>query len=151
MKSILIAIVLLLSNSISLDASAGEPKHLSDFPVLEEVLDFVNEASYDLDSYFKLVQIDEFQFDGMKCSKISASELKKFVKDKFSKVSNFYPDEGIPFNKAKGELDHYIGNANYQKCEIIENKDKYQIISHYFQSLEDDFPNLLIEFEKRIL
>ncbi|TNF27823.1 MAG: hypothetical protein EP319_10555 [Deltaproteobacteria bacterium] len=149
MKSLVALLILLLSLS-GFNASGSEFRRIADYPVLEEVLDFVNEASYDLDSYFKMEETESLVFDGMNCSEISAKELHSFIKKEFKKVQDFYPEEGIPFRKALSELDQLLGGNKYLKCERVEDKDKYQIISHFFQSVEEGLPSFKIEFEKRL-
>ncbi len=149
MKSIVALLILLLSLS-GFEASGSEFRRIADYPVLEEVLEFVNEASYDLDSYFKMEEIDQLVFDGMNCSKVSSKELRSFINEEFKKVQDFYPEEGIPFKKALSELDQFLGGNGYLKCERVEDKDKYQIISHFFQSEEEGLPVFKIEFEKRL-
>jgi len=149
MKSIIALLILVLSLSAPV-AKASEFRSIADYPVLEEVLDFVNEASYDLDSYFKMEEMEDLSFDSMSCSKVSAKELYQFIKKEFKKVNDFYPEEGVPFKQALIELDHFLGHNNYLKCERVEDKDKYQIISHFFQSVEEGLPSFKIEFEKRL-
>lgn len=149
MKSLIALLILLLSLS-GFNASGAEFRRIADYPVLEEVLDFVNEASYDLDSYFKMEEMEDLIFDGMSCSKISSKELQKFIQIEFKKVQDFYPEEGVPFRRALIQLDQFLGKNNYMRCERVEDKDKYQIISHYFQSIEEGLPSFKIEFEKRL-
>ncbi|TNE96406.1 MAG: hypothetical protein EP326_13415, partial [Deltaproteobacteria bacterium] len=62
MKSLVALLILLLSLS-GFNASGSEFRRIADYPVLEEVLDFVNEASYDLDSYFKMEETESLVFD----------------------------------------------------------------------------------------
>jgi len=149
MKSLIALLILLLSLS-GFNASGAEFRRIVDYPVLEEVLDFVNEASYDLDSYFKMEEMEDLIFDGMSCSNISSKELQKFIQNEFDKVQDFYPEEGVPFKRALIQLDQFLGKNNYMRCERVEDKDKYQIISHYFQSIEEGLPSFKIEFEKRL-
>lgn len=149
MKSLIALLILLLSLS-GFNASGAEFRRIADYPVLEEVLDFVNEASYDLDSYFKMEEMEDLIFDGMSCSNISSKELQKFIQIEFKKVQDFYPEEGVPFRRALIQLDQFLGKNNYMRCERVEDKDKYQIISHYFQSIEEGLPSFKIEFEKRL-
>ena len=98
MKSTFTLLILFLSLSIPA-AKGSNIKGISDYPVLVEVLDFVNEASYDLDSYFKMEEIEDLSLDSMSCSKISAKKLYKFIKGEFKKVNDFYPEEGVPFKQ----------------------------------------------------
>jgi hypothetical protein len=144
---VFILFTLLISSSHSLvSANEVELKYIN-YVELELVLDNVYQASFELDSYFK-VTIEEVNPDqAMTCVPVNAAELKMIIWQQVKKFRNHYPDEELPFVKAKKQLEQIIGSSPYENCETITDKDSYEIVVQTYISSHSPF-SFILEFER---
>lgn len=116
---------------------------------LELILENVYEASFELESYFKAT-IEEVNRDlDMTCVPVKASDLKIRIWHEVKKFRSHYPDEELPFAKAKKQLNKIIGNSPYQKCETITDKESYEVVVQIYFSTSSPF-SFKLEFEREI-
>ena len=146
LKAFTLFTLLILSSFSFVKANELELKDRN-YVELELVLDNVYQASFELDSYFKVTIEEVNQDQASNCVPVKADHLRMRIWREVINFKNHYPDEELPFAKAKKQLEKLIGNFPYQKCEKIIDKESYEIVVQTYLSSNSQL-SFRLEFER---
>lgn len=113
-------------------------KELSQFSELENILENVYEASFEMDEYFRVIVLDDNHPQIQNCQPVPATELKETIWSAIEKFRDYYPDEELPYEEAKEQLLNLVGQSPYYKCETIIDKESYSIVVRLYISSFDE-------------
>jgi hypothetical protein len=147
MKTVFLFTFIFMSLFSSASANEIDLKNLN-YSELELVLDNVYEASFELDSYFKVTIEEAHEDQRVACVSVKAEELEKRIWTEVKKFRAYYPDEDLPFNKAQSQLKKLINVTEYEKCETIVEQELYFVVVQTFISKSSKI-SFILEFERK--
>lgn len=113
MTNRLLIFLLLILTPLHVHASLNR---LSERCSLMLVLDMIYTASYDFDRTYRIEEREFVELVDVKCQNVKSSFLKEHINSIFEVYQSYYPDDDLPFDKAREELDDVVSQQEYLKC-----------------------------------
>lgn len=138
MKYALSIFIFTILATFSVDSSARTIKSFRDSQAILTVAQFMYDAAEDMPVSTRMGDKKINLKDFSKCSNVPGSDVLSEVEEAIKKVLRFYPDEDIPFEQALIDLEDYIDNRNYKKCNFVNKSTQSKVYSSYFVDENDD-------------
>lgn len=138
MKYALSLFIFIVAATFSVDSSARTIKSFRDSQAILTVAQFMYDAAEDMPVSTRIGDKKINLSDFSKCSDVAGSDVLFEVEEAIKKVLRFYPDEDIPFEQALVDLEDYIDNRTYKKCNFVKKSNQSKVLSSYFVDENDD-------------
>jgi hypothetical protein len=117
--------------SISNVLHARSITSFNDSNALLSVAVFMEDASEDLPQA-TFINDNKHSLDSSSCELVSAASIYSDVEKAVKKIARFYPDEDIPFYEALVDLEDYLDQRSYYKCQTIKNQSSVKLIKTFY-------------------
>lgn len=109
-----------------------------DSEALIAVSDFMEDASEDLPTASFINDKKRVLDASWECKDVSAQLVYKEVERAIKAISRFYPDEDIPFLEALVDLEDYLDQRNFKRCQLITWKSSVKTLHTYYSDLKNE-------------
>jgi hypothetical protein len=123
--------------SISNVLHARSITSFNDSNALLSVAVFMEDASEDLPQA-TFINDNKHSLDSSSCELVSAESIYNDVEKAVKKIARFYPDEDIPFFEALVDLEDYLDQRKYYKCQTIKNQSSIRLIKTFYVDLKNE-------------
>jgi hypothetical protein len=128
-----------ISMSFSLSANTFRRIHeFQDSASISTISQFLKDASEDVEVSTRISDKKMKVRDIELCNPANSEKALKEAELVIKSVLRLYPDEELPFEEALGDLENYLDNREFTRCNIVQIKANKKIQSvYYFDSLDE--------------